>query len=55
MDLTKDAKKFKQRVKIQMELMGATDAELRLLTNEAVMNAIKQGRSPKDVAWAILQ
>ncbi len=46
---------YKEEVLNQMILQGATEDELQLLKDEAILNGIRNNRSPEDVAWAILQ
>jgi len=46
---------YRNLVIIEMEKMGATDQEIRLLSNETILNSIRNKREPEDVAWAILQ
>lgn len=46
---------YKEEVLNQMVLQGATENDLQLLKEETIINAIRKNRSPKDVAWAILQ
>lgn len=38
-----------------MKKMGASENEIGLITETLIRNSIKNNRSPKDVAWAILQ
>lgn len=46
---------YRTKVITEMEKMGATDREIKLLHTETIINSIKNKRKPEDVAWAILQ
>ena len=48
-------KDFIESLRKEIINQGGSLFEISLITNELVKNAINQGRSPKDVAWAILQ
>lgn len=53
-----DPKRFestKSKILDELKRQGASDAELALATDEVVVNACITGRSPEDVAWALLQ
>lgn len=39
----------------EMIKFGATENEINLISDILIQNAIKNNRSVKDVAWAILQ
>jgi len=46
---------YRTLVMVEMEKMGATEQEIHLLSNETILNSIRNKRKPEDVAWAILQ
>lgn len=50
-----DVEIFKENVLKELENNNATDVEKKLVSDEMVKNAIKNGRRPEDVAWAIIQ
>lgn len=49
------SEEYKKRLQNEMIKLGATDQELKLITNTIVKNAINRNREPKDVAWALVQ
>ena len=46
---------FIQRVKQEMVRLGATEADLALIHPNMVRSALQNKRTPRDVAWAIMQ
>lgn len=46
---------YKKKLQDEMVKLGATDQELKLITDIIVKNAINKNRKPKDVAWALVQ
>ena len=45
---------YKTEVIVEMRKMEATDEEIALVSNEMIINAIRNGRKPADIAWAVL-
>lgn len=45
---------YKAEIITEMRKMEATDEEIALLSDEMIINAIRNGRKPADVAWAVL-
>ena len=39
----------------ELKELGACDSELNLIRDSIIINAIRNKRKPKDVAWAIMQ
>ena len=39
----------------ELKIMGADDATVALVKKETIENAIKNNRTPEDVAWAVMQ
>jgi len=39
----------------ELKKQGATESEIGLVSDAIIINSINAGRSPKAVAWAILQ
>ena len=50
-----DVQTFCAAIVRELKALGATENEIALLQDGAVRNAIREGASPKDVAWAIMQ
>lgn len=48
-------RKFRKKVINEMKRMGAADEHIALLKDNVIRFAIINGRSPEDLAWAILQ
>lgn len=48
-------KEYKKRLQDEMIKLGATDQELKIITDTIVKNAINKDRKPEDVAWALVQ
>ncbi len=48
-------KNYRRAIEIEMKKLGASAKEMSLLKDATVENGYKYGRSPEDVAWAILQ
>lgn len=46
---------YKDSLITEMEKIGASEQEIGLINDNLVLNSIKNGRQPEDVAWAILQ
>lgn len=46
---------YKERIIEEIKLLGATQDEIDLLTDQIALNGINNNREPKSVAWAILQ
>lgn len=46
---------YKDSLIMEMEKIGASEQEIGLINDNLVLNSIKNGRQPEDVAWAILQ
>lgn len=46
---------YKEEVLEEMIKQGATENELQLVKEGAIINGIRNNRKPEDVAWAILQ
>lgn len=56
MNLTKkEILDYKKRLKVELINQGAKKSDFLLLTEQTIINSIKQNRDPKDVAWAIIQ
>ena len=51
----KDVVQYRLTLLCEMKRMGATENDLSLISNSIITNSIKNKRSPKEVAWAILQ
>lgn len=45
---------YKTEIITEMRKMEATDEEIALLRDEMIINAIRNGRKPADVTWAVL-
>lgn len=39
----------------EMKKQGASESEIKLISDSIIINSINHGRNPKAVAWAILQ
>lgn len=50
-----DVVQYRLTLLCEMKRMGATENDLSLISNSIITNSIKNKRSPKEVAWAILQ
>lgn len=48
-------KKFIEELRKEIILQGGSLYEISFITSELVKNAIANNRSPKDVAWALIQ
>ena len=48
-------KKYEDQLKLELEKNGALQNDYKLISNEMILNAIKNGRKPKDVAWGRVQ
>ena len=48
-------KKYEDQLRLEMEKQGAKKSDYGLISTEMISNAIKNGRKPKDLAWAILE
>lgn len=46
---------FLRRLKFEMRKLGATEADYALITPIMIKNALQNKRTPRDVAWAIMQ
>lgn len=46
---------FLECLKFEMRKLGATEADYALITPIMVKNALQNKRTPRDVAWAIMQ
>lgn len=46
---------YKDLLIMEMEKIGASEHKIGLIDDNLVLNSIKNGRQPGDVAWAILQ
>lgn len=46
---------FKTALEQEMKNQGATQEEIKLITDDLVKNSVKNQTSIKNVAWAILQ
>ena len=46
---------FLKCLKFEMRKLGATEADYALITPFMVKNALQNKRTPRDVAWAIMQ
>ena len=53
--LTNKENAFRTALEQEMKNQGATQEEINLITDDLVKNSVKNKRSVKDVAWAILQ
>ena len=53
--LSSEEKEIKIKLQEEMKKQGATNEELKLITDQIIKNTIKNGKSIQDVAWAILQ
>lgn len=51
----KDIDQYRLTLLCEMKRIGATENDLSLISNCIIINSIKNKRSPKEVAWAILQ
>ena len=51
----KQIESFRQLLYIEMQKLGATEAELSLICDSIILNSIRNNRKPEDVAWAVLQ
>lgn len=51
---SKMIKKYKKELIKEMLELGANENELEFIITIFVINSIKNKRSPKDVAWALL-
>ena len=51
----KEINEYKDNLILELEKLGATNKEKELVKENTIINAIRQNREPKDVAWAILQ
>lgn len=50
-----DVVQYRLTLLCEMKRMGATENDLSLISNSIITNSIKNKRSPKEVARAILQ
>jgi len=50
-----DIKKFEAQLKSEILKQGGTEEDINLISIELIENAIKNGRTHEDVAWAIIQ
>ena len=48
-------KKYEDQLRLELEKNGASKNDYNLISNEMIINAIKNGRKPKDLAWGIVQ
>ena len=48
-------KRFEEEIKSEILKQGGTEEDIKLISAELITNAIKNDRTPEDVAWAILQ
>lgn len=46
---------FRYQVRLEMVKMGATQEELKLIHDSMIRSALQNKRTPRDVAWAIMQ
>lgn len=46
---------YKELLIAEMKKLGASEQEVNLVCNNLILNSIRNGRQPEDVAWAILQ
>ena len=51
----KDIAQYRLTLLCEMKRIGVTENDLSLISNCIIINSIKNKRSPKEVAWAILQ
>lgn len=47
--------KYKEEVLNECKNLGATEKDLLPITDEVIETGMKNGRPPKDLAWALLQ
>ncbi len=47
--------KYRHLVVLEMQKMGASEKDIKLLQEATILNSINNKRRPEDVAWAILQ
>jgi hypothetical protein len=48
-------KKYEDQLRLDLEKNSASKNDYKLISNEMILNSIKNGRKPEDLAWAIIQ
>ena len=48
-------KKYEDQLRLELEKNGAKKSDYGLISKEMILNAIKNGRKPNDLAWGIVQ
>lgn len=50
-----DVNEYLNRIIEEIRILNGSEDDIRFVSNEVVLNGLRSGRDPKDVAWAILQ
>lgn len=46
---------YRTKIIAEMKNFGATEQEIQLLQSECIINGLLNGRTPGDIAWAVMQ